>query len=291
MSAVSRVFLAAGLVGLLSGCDYIEGFFGDVVKKASGGSVRLRVFDCGHFRITNLRSFSLFPYEVSVPELFVPCYLVEHPKGKLLWDAGLPPWILGKPEGVTVEDAYVMHYDTSLEDQLKAIRVRPKDITHVAFSHMHFDHVGSANLFTSSTLLIQKVEHQAAFLPEPTVEFFERSLYEDLETNKTVLLEGNRDVFGDGRVVIVSAPGHTPGHQVLFIDLAETGPIVLSGDLYHFPESRELRRVPEFNFDRGQTQETMDEIDAFLEKKKAKLWIQHDITFSESLKMSPKFYE
>ncbi len=92
-------------------------------------------------------------------------------------------------------------------------------------------------------------------------------------------------------MVIKSAPGHTPGHQVLFLDLEATGPIVLSGDLYHFPESRTLRRVPRFNFDREQTRVSMDRIEAFLEEKGAELWIEHDFAFAERLRKSPEFYE
>ena len=99
-------------------------------------------------------------------------------------------------------------------------------------------------------------------------------LYQALRDSNTVLIEGDHDVFGDGTVIMKSAPGHTPGHQVLFIDLAETGPIVLSGDLYHFPESRELRRVPLFNFDEAQTLASMDAVEGFLQESGAELWIR-----------------
>ncbi|MEE8558693.1 MAG: N-acyl homoserine lactonase family protein [Myxococcota bacterium] len=307
MNRIGRRLVCAGLLLALSGCEYVEGvseqarglyeraqalyeeYFG-VGGKMRGAKVRLQIFDCGRFTEINVRPFSLFPYEVALNELFVPCYLVEHAKGKLLWDAGLPPWILGKPEGVKVQDAWVMYYDSSLADQLKAVKLNPWDITHVAFSHMHFDHVGSANLFTGATHLIQKLEYDAAFA-DPPPELFQRELYERLERSKTVKLDGDHDVFGDGRVLILSTPGHTPGHQVLFLDLGETGPIVLSGDLYHFPESYDLRRVPEFNSDRGQTLASMDRVEEFLEKRNAELWIQHDMESAKTLKMSPKFYE
>ncbi len=156
MKTIGRMLVCTGLLLALSGCEYVEGlseqarglyeeYFGES-GNIRASKLRLRIFDCGRFTDIHLRRFSLFPYEVLSDELFVPCYLVEHPKGKLLWDAGLPPWILGKPEGVKVEDAWVMYYDSSLEDQLKAVKLKPKDVTHVAFSHMHFDHVGSSNL-------------------------------------------------------------------------------------------------------------------------------------------------
>jgi hypothetical protein len=82
-----------------------------------------------------------------------------------------------------------------------------------------------------------------------------------------------------------------PGHQVLFLDLEATGPIVLSGDLYHFPESRKLRRVPQFDLNREQALASMDRVEAFLEEKAAELWIEHDLAFAQGLRKSPEFYE
>ena len=106
-----------------------------------------------------------------------------------------------------------------------------------------------------------------------------------------VLLDGDHDVFGDGTVVIKSAPGHTPGHQVLFVDLAETGPLVLSGDLYHFPENRTLKRVPTFNFDEAQTLASMDAVEDFLFESGGTLWIEHDSAANALLNKSPAYYE
>ena len=120
-----------------------------------------------------------------------------------------------------------------------------------------------------------------------------REIYSELEDSETIVIEGgdDHDVFGDGQVVIVATPGHTPGHQVLFVDLAETGPIVLSGDLYHTAPSFELRRVPSFNFDAGQTRGSFDKLDALLEQTGAELWIEHDYAHHESLRKSPEHYQ
>ena len=92
-------------------------------------------------------------------------------------------------------------------------------------------------------------------------------------------------------VIIKSAPGHTPGHQVLFLKLAKTGNIVLSGDLYHYPEEKTLDKVPNFEFNKEQTRATRKMIDTFLEKTNSKLWIQHDLTTNAMLKKSPAYYE
>jgi N-acyl homoserine lactone hydrolase len=106
-----------------------------------------------------------------------------------------------------------------------------------------------------------------------------------------ILKRDEYDVFGDGSVIIKSAPGHTPGHQVLFLKLRKTGPVLLSGDLYHYPEERAEHRVPKTDFNRDQTAASRVEIEAFLKKTGAQLWIQHDLTANAKLKKAPAFYD
>ena len=251
-------------------------------------AVRLYVFDCGHLGIPDPGRFSLLSSEVSRLELSVPCYLIAHPDGTLLWDAGLSDDLAeGSPH--TQEDGTVTTVTTTLAAQLDELGMTPADITYLALSHMHYDHAGNANMFADSTWLVQRPEHEAAF--GDAQGFFDRSLYADLETAETVILDGDHDLFGDGSVVIMSAPGHTPGHQVLFVDFVETGPVVLSGDLYHFPENRLLKRVPTFNYDEAQTLESMDLVEDMLASTGARLWIEHNIAANERLEKSPAYYE
>jgi glyoxylase-like metal-dependent hydrolase (beta-lactamase superfamily II) len=98
-------------------------------------------------------------------------------------------------------------------------------------------------------------------------------------------------VFGDGSVILKSAPGHTQGHQVLYVKLAKTGGVVLSGDLYHYPAEKTLDRVPTFEFSQEQTRASRKNVDAFLKKTGAQLWIQHDFEGNAKLKKSPQYYE
>ena len=257
------------------------------VDQASA-ALRLYVFDCGHLRIADPGRFSLTMDEVSTLDLSVPCYLVEHPDGTLLWDAGLSDSLAeGSPH--TQANGTVTTVTVTLRAQLAALGYQPADITYLALSHLHYDHAGNANDFAVSTWLVQRPEHEAAF--GDARGFFDRALYAELETSETMLLDGDHDVFGDGTVVIKSAPGHTPGHQVLFVDLAETGPLVLSGDLYHFPENRTLKRVPTFNFDEAETLASMDAVEDFLIESGARLWIEHDIAANALLDKSPAYYE
>jgi len=256
---------------------------------ATAANVRLTVFDCGIIHVYDVRTFSLTNEETTVRELFVPCYLIEHPDGRLLWDAGLPLRMVGQGLIESPPDM-AMAYETSLIDQLAELSLSPDDIDFAAYSHMHFDHVGAANAFSSAKLLIQDTEYQAAFV-EKDNPYFQPDLYEELVDSEKEILSGDYDVFGDGSVVIISAPGHTPGHQVLLLKLDNFGPLILSGDLYHFRKSRELRRAPQFNVDAEQTFRSMDKVEALIKAEGATFWIEHDKALADTLDLAPAYYD
>ena len=73
--------------------------------------------------------------------------------------------------------------------------------------------------------------------------------------------------------------------------LAKTGGVVLSGDLYHYPEERALNRVPPGELDAEQTRASRVTLDRFLEQTGAQLWIEHDFTGNAKLKKAPDYYE
>lgn len=280
--------LVAGALACSGGQPAEEQIVGAAPSEETSALLRLYIFDCGHLRIADPGRFSLTMDEVSTLELSVPCYLIEHPDGTLLWDAGLSDSLAeGSPH--TQANGTVTTVTATLRAQLEELGYQPADITYLALSHLHYDHAGNANDFVASTWLVQRPEHEAAF--GDAQGFFDRALYAELENSETMLLDGDHDVFGDGTVVIKSAPGHTPGHQVLFVDLAETGGVVLSGDLYHFPENRTLKRVPTFNFDEAQTLASMDAVEDFLMESGARLWIEHDFAANALLDKSPAYYE
>ena len=260
-------------------------------------SLRLYVLDCGSMRGDPAR-FRLQPDEVSTTEMSVPCFLVSHPGGTLLWDTGAVPDQEWTPTGGPVPHHLVLP-DASERDltlrrpllgQLAELGYTPADITYLALSHYHWDHVANANAFASATWLVREVERDTMFAEVPPVTLPQN--YARLEESNTVIIQNDDyDVFGDGTVVIKSAPGHTPGHQVLYLKLPRTGDVLLSGDLYHFPESRTLRRVPTFDYDQELTPVTREAIEAFLANTGAQLWIQHDAVGNAMLKKSPEFYD
>ena len=278
------------IVTLLFAILIISGCRAEVSTEAETHvGLKLYVFDCGMLRFESIEGFSISDDETDIRDLIVPCYVVEHKKGRLLWDGGLP----SKTADVDgwQGEGMLSRLDRTLSEQLPGIGLDMNSFDFVAFSHMHFDHVGVANEVNGATLIIQKPEYDATFAAEVTVPAVDATLFENLKNAERILIDGDHDVFGDGRVQIISAPGHTPGHQVLFIDLANTGPVVLSGDLYHFAISRRDRRVPEFNVDRDMSLASMDRVETLVQDTGATFWIEHELAFFEQLNTAPAYYD
>ncbi len=261
-------------------------------------TIRLYVLDGGTLGSDPTR-YHLTKEDVGVTDLSVGAYLVVHPRGVLLWDTGAIPDSAWKPNGAPVEQQLMLPdgrgrrvvLTRSLQDQLKASGFAPTDVTHLALSHHHWDHTANANLFASATWLVRQVERDAMFgarlLPTSRPETFSRLK----GSRTTILTKAEHDVFGDGAVVIKLAPGHTEGHQVLYVKLAQTGGVLLSGDLYHYPQERTLDRYPNFEVNEAQTRAARRDVEAFLARTGAQLWIQHDFTGHAKLKKAPAYYD
>lgn len=253
---------------------------------------RMYVLECGESRTDDVSLWSPGVDAGVAREFSDNCYLVKHGKDWLLWDSGMFDGISEKPDGVVAGGGILtLFVRRTLASQLAEIGVAPTDITHVAFSHFHGDHVGNANLFTTATVLVQRAEHDLAFGPDAAKVGYVPALYAKLKDNPTVKLDGDHDVFGDGSVVILSTPGHTPGHQSLLVRLRKQGPVVLSGDMVHFRENWDAQRVPTRNFDRDQSLRSMDRIASLLVAEGAVLWINHDRTQSSGMPRIPQFAE
>ncbi len=263
------------------------------------GLLRLYVLDCGAIHVADTARYELRRDEVGTSDLSVACFLIVHTKGALIWDVGAVPDSEWHPTGNTI----VHHLSLpdgqtrdipllrSLRDQLDELGYPPSKIRYIALSHYHYDHTANANDFANSTWLVRRVERDAMFAA-PAPGTTRPDTYVHLKSAKTILIAADQyDVFGDSSVVIKFAPGHTPGHQMLLLRLKNTGPVLLSGDLYHFPQERTLNRFPVFEFDKEQTRRTRMEIDDFLKATGASLWIQHDFIANSKLRKSPAFYD
>src|SRR5436190_10920821 len=257
-------------------------------------SVRLYILDCGNITGVGEAAFGFQPGQLKNTEMTTPCYLIVHPRGTLMWDTGEIPDRDFKAPGPTKAGPFAI--TKPLLPQLAALGNTPADITYLALSHYHGDHTANANAFARSIWIVQKIEREAMFAPPPPgargPNAPNLAFFGELDKSKTLLLNSqDHDVFGDGTVVIKFTPGHTPGHQSLFLKLAKTGPIVLSGDLYHYPEERSMGIVPGFDFNADQTRKSRADLEAFMKKSNAVLWIQHATADNAKLKQAPAFYE
>jgi N-acyl homoserine lactone hydrolase len=277
---VRSVIVAAALAASL----FAPTFATDARAAEANGLRRLYVLDCGTNYGKDQARWSP-GVNVGQPILLADnCYLIRHAKGLLLWDTGQPDEIAGKPDGVeTAGGAIIARRTKTLVAQLAQIKLKPSDITYVAISHSHGDHIGNLALFPKSTILMQQAEWDFAFA-DPAKS--------PLPAGQTVeKLNGDYDVFGDGSVMILSTPGHTPGHESLLVMLHKTGPVVLTGDAVHFKDNWDNRRVPGGNFNKDMTLASMNRLSELVTDLHAQLWINHDKPQTDSLAHSPKYFE
>jgi N-acyl homoserine lactone hydrolase len=259
-------------------------------------SLRLYVLDCGIITPPNVDAFGLKPSEMADTKMVTPCFLIVHPRGSLMWDTGEISDAAFK-DGVSPQKLNAFTVDRPLLPQLAAIGYTPANITYMALSHYHVDHVANASQFAKSTWIVQKGDRDPILAPRPANppaigRVPDPQFFEGLAGAKAIVLNGeDHDVFGDGSVVIKSTPGHTPGHQSLFLKLPKTGNVLLSGDLYHYPEEITFKKIPSFDTSKEQTAKSREMIEDFVKQNHAELWIQHDYTSGIKRKMSPAFYD
>ena len=237
--------------------------------------IRLYVLDCGHIEFADLDAFGdQGEYTGRPGEMAVPCILIRHPVGDMLWDAGFPDAWNDLPDGLS-HLGMVMTVPVTIESQLAELGLTYSDIEIFVPSHTHLDHFGNAPSLANARILMRVEEREymqglgqeiGVVMPETVTAEVVAALEE---------ITGDVDVFGDGSVIVVSAPGHTPGHNVLQVDLPNSGLILFSGDLYHLVESHERRIVPRINFSKPQTLKTFSKIDQRLKQTGARLVIQH----------------
>jgi len=228
--------------------------------------------DCGDFQINDYNAFfsdtSDYP---SGPKHFVgSCYLIRHGDAYMLWDAGLSGGLVGHPSANPV---MTLTLTSRIVDQLARINVRPDQVSILGISHNHGDHIGQARDFPGARLLIGAGD-LAALRGRPAEA--QADLARWLTGGGQVTeVQGDHDVFGDGSVTMLNLPGHTPGHHALLVRLA-SGPVMLSGDTYHFTEQVANRGVPPFNTDRADSLASMDRFDRLARNLNARVIIQHE---------------
>jgi len=204
------------------------------------------------------------------------CYLIKHGDDYLLWDTG---------HAMTTPNVAPK---VSLVDQLAKGNLKPDQIKYVGISHYHGDHVGQVGSFPKSTLLIGQDDWDALTSPTPRPGAVAAPFGPWIKGEaKVEPLPQDKDVFGDGSVIMLYTPGHTPGHHSLLVKLPQTGAVLITGDLVHFHENWETNGVPWFNFDRAQTLASIDRAKKIVAGMKATVIIQHDARDVDKLPAFP----
>ena len=262
-------------------------------------ALRMYVLDCGTIEISDIGVFSTSGEFDGLSDVFADtCYLIRHPEGDLIWDLGLPTSLVGEPP--QEDGVYTVSMDTTISNQLIEIGMGPEEVEFVAISHQHFDHIGQVDQVQDSTWLVHEDEYSSMFPPAEEVEFVENgeqpgdgsdvgigNPFSGFEALERDVFTGEKDVFGDGSVIIFPTPGHTPGHTSLQVELPKMGTVILTGDLYHRSESRSGEHVPQFNVSEEMTRDSMKAFEARAQRLEAKVIIQHEADDIVLLPKSP----
>jgi glyoxylase-like metal-dependent hydrolase (beta-lactamase superfamily II) len=245
---------------------------------ASVAPVRLYAMDCGWMDVGDMgRLFSdTGEYAGEPGRIADPCFLIRHPNGLLLWDAGLGDRISENKDGVDMPAFGTrLTVPRTLADQLASLDIKASDITYLAFSHFHLDHTGNAGLFSSAQWIVNNAELATAE-ETPLSPGLDPAFADAVKRARKTVIAGDHDVFGDGSVWIRQTPGHTPGHQSLEIRLEHAGTVLLTGDLYHLRNNRTLGLVAAVNYNRAATLASIDRFERIAKNTNARVVIQHD---------------
>ena len=254
--------MRVGIIGLLAAV------IGSSAPAQPSPTVELWRLDCGTIDIADLGAFSdVGQYRGEKKTLVASCYLVRNGDKYLLWDTGLDGDLAGKPT-----DANGSKLTTTIATQLARLGLKPADIDYVGISHYHYDHTGQLKEFPGATLLEGKGDWEIIKVWKSAEPRYRHWLSGG---GKIDLVEGDKDVFGDGKVIMVNLPGHTEGHHALLVRLG-SGPVLISGDQYHFNRNRSARGVPSFNVDRADTLASHDRFERLATNLAAKVIIQHE---------------
>jgi N-acyl homoserine lactone hydrolase len=283
------------LVSLLAGAAIASS--GELPNTSSAGFVeKLYRLDCGRSLANDQSIWTPGENQGHSIEFSSTCWLIKRGSQWLLWDTGVPEATVNDPNGwSTLPKLIVYHLDKTLTGQLAEIGLKPPDVTYVAISHTHGDHIGNVGLFPDAEILIQRTEYEwihGGNGPNENVNQLMALARRLLGSPKHIrLIDGDLDVFGDGSVTLILTPGHTPGSQSLLVHLKNAGFIILSGDVVHLEENFAKNRVPSLNTDKQTSIESMEKIRQIIKTYKAIMFINHDKKQTDGLKLLPAFYD
>ena len=207
-------------------------------------------------------------------------FLVVHPRGRLLFDTGVHCRTRVDPIGRMGPERAKRLVDRSKDGedvvpQLALLGLGPDDVRYVANSHLHFDHCGGNEFFSRSTFLVQKAEMEAArrpgFVPgyDPSPLDFDHLL--DYQ-----LIDGEHDVWGDGRVILFPTYGHTPGHQSLRVRVGKGTELVCAADACYTRENMDRDVLPRILWNAPVMRESLAALRRLRDQSGATMFYGHD---------------
>jgi N-acyl homoserine lactone hydrolase len=262
----------------------------------AGFAEKLYRLDCGHSLANDESVWTPGENVGRSIEFSSTCWLIKAGSKWVLWDTGVPQATLNDPKGwSTLPKLIVYHLDKTITGQMAAIGLNAGDITYVVLSHTHGDHIGNVGLFPGSAIVMQQAEYDWIHSPDGTndnvnqLKALARKLLGTPEHLQ--LIDGDTDLLSDGSVTLVSTPGHTPGSQSLLVHLKNSGFVILSGDVVHLEENFEKDIVPSLNTDKAASIASMEKVRRMIATYHAKLFINHDKSQADTLKLLPAFYD
>jgi N-acyl homoserine lactone hydrolase len=256
-------------------------FAGIAAPAQAAPDVSLARLDCGTPQAptaVNERFSDTYAYGDMKIQFTFSCYIIKHGDDYMLWDTG---------HALTAPNVAPK---VSIVDFLAKIDVKPEQIKYVGISHYHADHTGQIASFPKATLLIGAKEWDAISSPKPAEGVNFKPFESWIKGESKVEPQPNdKDVFGDGTVILLRTPGHTAGHSSLLVKLQQMGPVIITGDAVHFRENYDSDGVPWFNFDRAQTVASIERLKKIATNLKATVIIQHDARDIEKLPVFPAF--
>jgi N-acyl homoserine lactone hydrolase len=248
-------------------------------------AVRLFAMTCGWLTGATAGFLAGEPGRLRVP---VPCFLIDHPRGRVLFDSGMHPTTQTDPAGRLGSAApffdVEFHPGEEVAARLQALDVEPRAIRYLINSHLHFDHTGGNATIPNAQLVVQRAEWDAGH----DADLIRKNFYDpkDYDAGHDVLqVDGEHDLFGDGRVVCIPTYGHTPGHQSLRVRL-DGGEVVLTGDACYLRRTLEELRLPSVVYDEQGMRQSLLRLRA-LRDAGARIFYGHDPEFWKTVPQAP----
>ena len=254
-------------------------------KEKNNVTVRMRAMTCGYLHANAAPFMEGLKGRIALP---IPSYLIEHPKGRVLFDTGLHPQLRESPEDRLggLAKAFEVEYaqGEDIKARLESINVDPGSINFIVNSHLHFDHAGGNEMVPNANLVIQRPEWEAGSEPDSQRKNGFNPRDYDLG-HSVILADGEHDIFGDGTLTCIPTYGHTPGHQSLRVRL-DRGDVVLTGDACYFKETLETLKLPTFSYDFEMQRKSLLRLRK-LQNSGARIFYGHDLEFWKNIPQAP----